>query len=56
LNQLSLKELQAVDKHFAADVLETFDLTRAMERRNLIGAPGTREVKKQLARWKKQLS
>ena len=56
LNQLSLKELQAVDKHFAADVLETFDLTKAMERRNLTGAPGTREVKKQLARWRKQLS
>ncbi len=55
LNQLSLKELQAVDKHFAADVLETFDLGKAMERRNLTGAPGTREVKKQLARWRKQL-
>lgn len=55
LNQLSLAELQAVDENFSSDVLEIFSLTKAMERRNLVGAPGTAEVRKQLARWKKQL-
>jgi hypothetical protein len=28
----------------------------AMVKRNLTGAPGTKEVAKQLARWRKQLS
>jgi hypothetical protein len=27
-----------------------------MAKRNLIGAPGTKEVAKQLARWREQLS
>lgn len=55
LNELGLGELQSVDKTFAADALETWNLSKAMERRNLIGAPGHREVKRQLARWKKLL-
>jgi argininosuccinate lyase len=55
LNQLSLAELQLVDENFSSDVLEIFSLTKAMERRNLTGAPGTAEVRKQLARWRKQL-
>ncbi|HTD68640.1 MAG TPA: argininosuccinate lyase [Candidatus Limnocylindria bacterium] len=55
LNQLSLAELQSLDASFAADVLETFSLTEAMARRNVTGAPGTSEVRKQLARWSKQL-
>jgi hypothetical protein len=33
-----------------------FNLKRAMERRNLVGAPGTKEVAKQLARWQKMLA
>jgi hypothetical protein len=33
-----------------------FDLKRAMAKRNLTGAPGTKEVAKQLARWREQLS
>jgi hypothetical protein len=32
------------------------DLKRAMAKRNLTGAPGTKEVAKQLARWRRQLS
>jgi argininosuccinate lyase len=55
LDQLTLAELQSVDKTFAADSKEIFNLQKAMARRNLIGAPGTREVAKQLARWRKQL-
>ena len=38
----------------AAD--EVFDLDKAMKKRNLIGMPDTRQVKKQLKRWKKTLS
>jgi len=56
LNKLSLAELQSVDKTFARDALSVFDLHRAMARRNLVGAPGTKEVAKQLARWRKELS
>jgi argininosuccinate lyase len=56
LNKLSLAELQSVDKTFGRDALGVFNLQRAMARRNFIGASGTREVAKQLARWRKQLS
>jgi argininosuccinate lyase len=56
LNQLTLAELQSVDKKFGRDTLGMFDLKRAMAKRNLTGAPGTKEVAKQLARWRKQLS
>jgi argininosuccinate lyase len=56
LNRLTLAELQSVDKKFGRDALGVFDLKRAMAKRNLTGAPGTREVAKQLARWREQLS
>jgi argininosuccinate lyase len=55
LNRLSPAELQSVDKKFGRDALGVFDLKRAMARRNLTGAPGTKEVAKQLARWRKLL-
>ena len=56
LNRLSLGELQSVDKTFGRNTLAVFDLKNAMARRNLTGAPGTKEVAKQLARWRKLLS
>jgi argininosuccinate lyase len=61
LNKLTLADLQSVDpvtgsKYFGRDALGVFDLTRAMVKRNLPGAPGTKEVAKQLARWRKLLS
>jgi argininosuccinate lyase len=56
LNQLTLAELQSVNKTFGRDALGVFDLKRAMAKRNLTGAPGTKEVAKQLARWREQLS
>jgi len=55
LNELTLEELRSVDKAFAVDALKVFDLKYAMARRNIIGAPGTKEVRKQLARWRKIL-
>jgi argininosuccinate lyase len=56
LNQLTLAELQAVDKTFGRDALGVFNLKTAMAKRNITGAPGTKEVAKQLARWREQLS
>jgi argininosuccinate lyase len=61
LNQLTLAELQSIEpvtgtKYFGRDALGVFDLKTAMAKRNLIGAPGTKEVAKQLARWREQLS
>jgi argininosuccinate lyase len=56
LNLLTLKELKSVDKQFGRDALAVFDLQRAMAKRNIVGAPGTKEVAKQLARWREQLS
>ena len=56
LNQLTLSQLQSVHKQFGRDALGVFNLKRAMERRNLIGAPGTKEVAKQLVSWQKRLS
>jgi argininosuccinate lyase len=56
LNKLTLAELQSVNKTFGRDALGVFNLQRAMAKRNLVGTPGTKEVAKQLARWRKQLS
>jgi argininosuccinate lyase len=61
LNQLTLAELQSAGpatgaKFFGRDALGVFNLKTAMAKRNLTGAPGTKEVAKQLARWREQLS
>ncbi len=55
LNRLTLAEFQSVNKTFGRDALGVFDLKRAMAKRNLTGAPGTKEVAKQLTRWRKLL-
>jgi argininosuccinate lyase len=44
-----------VDKAFGADALRVFDLDRAMAKRNMTGAPGTKEIRLQLVRWKAKL-
>jgi argininosuccinate lyase len=56
LNKLSLAEFQSVDKKFGRDALGVFNLPNAMAKRNLTGAPGTKEVARQLARWREQLA
>lgn len=56
LNGLTLAEMRAIQPLFGPDTLGLFDLRKAMERRNMTGAPGSREVKKQLARWQKKLA
>ena len=55
LDQLSAKELQSIDKNFGSDASEIFNLKKAMQRRNAPGAPGTREVQRQIARWREIL-
>ena len=56
LDKLSLAELQSVDKNFGRDALAVFRMPDAMAKRNILGAPGTKEVAKQLTRWRNQLS
>ena len=56
LNKLTLADLRSVDKAFGRAALGVFDLNRAMAKRNSTGAPGTKEVTKQLARWREQFS
>ena len=56
LNQLTLTQLQSVNGKFGRDAMSIFNLKRAMERRNIIGAPGTKEVARQLERWRKVLA
>jgi argininosuccinate lyase len=55
LHELSVEELQSIDNHFSADARETFSVMEAMKRRSLVGAPGTNQVKQQLARWRSRL-
>lgn len=56
LAELTLAELQSVHPDFHEDAREVFQLEKAMARRRLTGAPGPKEVKRQLRRWRKQLS
>jgi argininosuccinate lyase len=52
LDQLSPAELKSVHEAFEADALQIFDLRHAMDRRTILGSPGTREVGRQLDRWR----
>jgi argininosuccinate lyase len=56
LNKLTLAQLQSIDKQFSRDALDIFNLSAAMKKRNVTGAPGTKEVARQLARWRDELS
>ncbi|HEY5551312.1 MAG TPA: argininosuccinate lyase [Opitutaceae bacterium] len=55
LPQLPLEKVQAVNKAFAADWTECFDLGRAMRMRERTGMPGPRQVVREIARWRKAL-
>ena len=55
LNELSLAQLRSVEKSFTNDALKVFNLKKALALRKGTGAPGTREVHRQLARWKNLL-
>ncbi|MBT5925812.1 MAG: argininosuccinate lyase, partial [Verrucomicrobia bacterium] len=55
LDKLKISELKKIDKRFTRDALNVFNTQRAMERRQMIGSPGVKEVKRQLTFWKKNL-
>ncbi|MDW8307937.1 MAG: argininosuccinate lyase [Verrucomicrobiales bacterium] len=55
LNRLTPQEARAVDPALDAEALAALDLKRSLARRNLPGAPGSREVARQIAWWKKRL-
>jgi len=52
---LTLAELESVHPAFAADAPAVFDLSAAMAKRILPGAPGTEAVAQQLANWRTRL-
>jgi argininosuccinate lyase len=56
LSELELGELRSIHKSFADDAMQVFDLKKALSQRSITGAPGTHEVRKQLARWTKSKS
>ena len=56
LDQVHLTAYQSIAPEFGEDVRDLFHLEKAMGRRNLPGAPGPREITRQLRRWRKQLS
>jgi argininosuccinate lyase len=55
LDQFTLADFKTAHHAFEADALNIFDTEKAMARRRTIGSPGTGEMKKQLARWKRAL-
>ncbi|HUL59389.1 MAG TPA: argininosuccinate lyase [Anaeromyxobacteraceae bacterium] len=55
LARLTAAEWKAIHPAFERDVLRCFDARRSLSRRELPGAPGPRQVARELARWEKAL-
>ncbi len=55
LARLSADEWRGFHPRFEKDVLRCFDARRSLARRELVGAPGPRQVARQLTRWEKAL-
>lgn len=55
LDQLTLEQYRSVHAKFGPEVPGLFDLDQAMRRRTVPGSPGSAEVDKQLAWWRKTL-
>jgi argininosuccinate lyase len=56
LNELTLSEMQSVEKKFGRDAREIFNLPQAMAKRKMTGSPGPAQVRKQIAKWKRLLA
>ena len=56
IDQLTPEEYHSVHPRFGSYVLQLFDVKLAMDRRNLIGAPGRKELRRQLKRWSERLA
>lgn len=55
LNLLPAEEVQKLHPAFGPDWAEVFNLERAMARRRGTGMPGPVQLRRQIARWRKQL-
>ena len=55
IDQLSPRELSAIDKKLTKGALSVLDLKTAMKRRRVIGAPSDSEVDRRLAYWREFL-
>jgi argininosuccinate lyase len=55
LHELTSEEFREVEPTFRKDVLDLFDLKKAMAHREMIGAPGPKQVRSQLKRWRRVL-
>ena len=56
IDQISDEDAMALHPKMGADWRSVFDLQRAMAAREGIGMPGPKQIRKQLARWRKKLS
>ncbi len=56
LNRLTLADVQSAHPAYEKDWVDSFDLVKAMARRAGTGMPGPAQLRRQLARWKKQLA
>jgi argininosuccinate lyase len=56
LHELTSAEFQSVEPRFGSEAASVLQLRKAMDKRNLPGAPGPKEVAGQIARWKKLLA
>jgi argininosuccinate lyase len=52
---LTAADWRSFHPKFEKDVLRAFDARRSLRRRELTGAPGPRQVARQIARWEKAL-
>ena len=55
LNRLAFADLREIHPGFGRDWAGSFDLSRAMSRRQGTGMPGPAQVRRQFARWKNAL-
>jgi len=55
LDELDLSDVQAVCKAAGKDWVSVFDVKRSQQKREKTGMPGPKQVKKQIARWRKLL-
>jgi len=55
LAALSAAEWRRFHRAFAPDVVRRFDARASLARREIPGAPGPKQVGRQLARWEKEL-
>jgi len=55
LAEMSVDEYRAISPHYEADCLQVFDLQRAFEKRDNVGAPGWKQTAQRLEYWQSQL-